>query len=269
MITIVTINRNNASGLEKTIASVIGQSFIDYEFIIIDGASTDGSVDVIKRVNPGYSNIRWISEPDSGIYNAMNKGVSMATGEYLLFLNSGDSFASNSVVNEIIPFLDGVVDILLGRVNVVKAGEIVSTSKLLSERDLSLYNLYLQGIPHQASLIKRELLIKDPYDESLKINADWKFFVKSIIMDNANVMTIPNVIADYDGEGLSSTNMELLLEERERAFRELMPPRIAEDYLAVFPHYYEVKRVKWLLEHKKLYNIYRCFCSVCIKIIHK
>lgn len=263
-LSVITINRNNVEGLKKTIGSVLHQSVCDFEYIVVDGASTDGAVEYLKALP--QDRVIWKSEPDKGIYNAMNKGVSMATGEYLLFLNSGDSFASNSVVNEINPLLDGDVDILLGRVNVVKAGEIVSTSRLLSERDMSLFNIYLQGIPHQASLIKRELLIKDPYDESLKINADWKSFFKSIIMDNANVMTIPNVIADYDGEGLSSTNMELLLEEREKAFRELMPPRIAEDYLAVFPHYYEVKRVTWLLEHPTWYKLYRALASLGIKI---
>ena len=100
MITVITINRNNRNGLQKTVESVASQSYKDYEYVIIDGASTDGSVDIIKRYSETGA-INWVSEPDSGIYNAMNKGISKATGEYLLFLNSGDCFSDSSVLEKI------------------------------------------------------------------------------------------------------------------------------------------------------------------------
>ena len=88
ILSIITINLNNREGLRKTIESVVNQTFQDFEFIVIDGASTDGSVEVIQD----YPRINyWISEPDTGIYNAMNKGIAKATGEYCLFLNSGDT----------------------------------------------------------------------------------------------------------------------------------------------------------------------------------
>ena len=95
---IVTINRNNASGLEKTMQSVASQTFKDFEYIIIDGASTDASVDVIKAREADFAHIKWMSEPDSGIYNAMNKGIRMATGDYVQFLNSGDCLAAPDVM---------------------------------------------------------------------------------------------------------------------------------------------------------------------------
>lgn len=262
---IITINRNNAAGLGQTISSVLAQSCTDYEYIIVDGASTDTSVDVIVELCSGRANVRWVSEPDSGIYNAMNKGVAMACGEYVLFLNSGDTFAGNEVMSAM-DSETGVEEIVIGRVNVVKEGKIVSTSPVLSNDDLTLYNIYLRGIPHQAAFIKRDLLVRCPYDESLKINSDWKFFVQEIVLDGVSVKTVPVIIADYDGEGISSTNMDMLLAEREKVFREIVPARIAADYLAVAPHYYEVVRVKWLLAHPLFYKVYRMWSSLGLKL---
>ena len=264
---IITINRNNAEGLESTILSVLNQSCADYEYIIVDGASTDTSVDVISRLCNHRTNIKWISEPDSGIYNAMNKGVAMSAGDYLLFLNSGDTFSDNEVLSMMEP--ETVTeDIVIGRVNVVKEGKAVSTSPALSNKDLTLYDIYLWGIPHQAAFIKRDLLVRCPYDENLVINSDWKFFVQMIVLDNVPVKTVPGIVADYDGEGISSTNMDMLLQEREKVFREIIPAKIADNYLAIFPHYYEVKRMKWLLEHKGFYRVYRMFCTLGIKLLH-
>lgn len=98
-LTIITINLNNKAGLQTTIDSVIAQTYKDFEWIIIDGGSTDGSKELIEK----YTNYikYWVSEPDKGIYNAMNKGIKVAEGEYLQFLNSGDSLFSNSVLSDI------------------------------------------------------------------------------------------------------------------------------------------------------------------------
>ena len=264
-ISIITINRNNASGLRATIESVLHQTSQDFEYIIIDGASTDKSVEIVKAATEKHK-IKWISEPDSGIYNAMNKGVRMATGDYVIFLNSGDTFANEKVLEEIQPLLDGS-EFVIGRVNVTKNGKIVQTSKNLGNQDLSLYNLYLYGIPHQAAFIKKELLERNPYDESLIINADWKSFVHEIVLRNASVRLSPLIISNYDGEGFSSTHMEELLIEREKVFKELLPPRISSDYLQVFPHYYELKRVQWLLNHPLFYRFYRATTSLGMMIM--
>src|ERR1700741_3090435 len=100
-ISIITINYNDKTGLEKTISSVAGQSYADYEFIVIDGGSTDGSVEVIKKHESKIS--EWVSENDSGIFNAQNKGANKATGNYLLFLNSGDVLADKDVLKSVEP----------------------------------------------------------------------------------------------------------------------------------------------------------------------
>ena len=96
-LSIITINRNNAKGLEKTIQSVASQTFKDFEYVIIDGASTDDSVDVIKKYEASFAYLKWVSEPDKGIYNAMNKGICRSSGEYVMILNSGDIIATKSV----------------------------------------------------------------------------------------------------------------------------------------------------------------------------
>ena len=104
---IITINYNNADGLRRTIESVVSQTFDDYEYVIIDGGSTDGSVDVIKEYENKIS--YWVSEKDGGIYNAMNKGVKASNGEYLIFMNSGDVFYRDKVLEDIMPYLLTVI----------------------------------------------------------------------------------------------------------------------------------------------------------------
>ena len=118
-LSIITINRNNASGLEKTMASVLRQTHQDIEYIVVDGASTDNSVDVIKSFS-NDSRLRWISERDNGIYNAMNKGIRMATSEYIMILNSGDYLRDADTIQQMSQSLAqlGRPDIMYG--NIIK-----------------------------------------------------------------------------------------------------------------------------------------------------
>ena len=112
LLTIITVNLNNYIGLSKTVESVIGQTFKDFEFIVIDGGSNDGSIEVIKKFarNINY----WISESDKGIYNAMNKGIQKAQGQYSLFLNSGDSLYNSGVLQAVSQYLTGEFDLICG-----------------------------------------------------------------------------------------------------------------------------------------------------------
>ena len=107
LLSIITINRNNASGLEKTIRSVFSQVRDDFEYIVVDGASSDESVDVIRRYAELFGNrLKWVSESDKGIYCAMNKGIGMASGEYLQFLNSGDCLVADTVIDKMFVALE-------------------------------------------------------------------------------------------------------------------------------------------------------------------
>lgn len=261
-ISIITVNLNNAAGLERTLNSVLEQTYQEIEHIIVDGGSTDESVDVIKRyvqkaesLKPRAKSIIWSSEPDKGIYDGMNKGVRKASGEYLYFLNSGDVLADKNVIADIMKQL-GDADIVVGRVNCVSNGTIVGQTPLLSESDMSMYQMYLHGINHQSAIIRRSIQLEHLYDASLKIGADWKFFVEAIVLGGAMVKFVDSIFANYDVSGVSS-NTAQLRQEREKILGDILPERIARDYLAIAPHYYEVIRVEWLLRHPFWYKLYR------------
>lgn len=223
-LSVITINYNNAEGLRKTVESVSAQTFCgDVEYIIVDGGSTDGSKDIITAHSGLLAS--WVSEPDSGIYNAMNKGVRMACGDYCLFMNSGDSFHSGDVLQKAIPLLDGT-EFIIGRYMLIDSGELTSI-----EEPLTMMRFYTESVPHQATFIRRDLLLEEPYDESLRIVGDWKFFTKKLIVENLPYKFVDLVIADYDCHGVSSTDVAQVQKERAKVYGELFPPRVMTDYL--------------------------------------
>jgi len=224
LFSVITINYNNRIGLQKTINSVIEQSFDDYEYIVIDGGSSDGSKDVLVANDPYIS--YWVSEKDDGIYHAMNKGVAHANGSYCIFMNSGDCFYSRDVL-ERVAALDVKDDILVGDVVSNIDGKVIPTK---STRELSLYHLFSASIPHQASFIRTGLLKKYPYDETLRITSDWKFFLQTIIFDNCSFNYVDVIVAEYDSEGISSHNPEEMLLEKEKVLSVMIPHRILLDY---------------------------------------
>lgn len=270
-LSIITVNYNNAAGLKRTLDSAASQTCREFEHIIIDGGSIDNSVNVIKeyvrQVESGKWNVEsvvWSSEPDKGIYDAMNKGVKKASGEYLYFLNGGDCLASPTALESMVEHLADY-DIVIGRVYFSVTGKRISTSPLLSEKDMSLYNMYLRGINHQSAFVKRELLVQTPYDTSVKMGADWKFFVQAIVLGGATVKFIDCIFADFDRTGLSA-DTQAIRKERVEILSTFIPERIARDYIAIEPHYYEVVRVEWLLRHPLWYRIYRGWTTLGRKI---
>lgn len=222
-ISIITINRNNAEGLRKTIESVVGQTESPFEFIVIDGASTDDSVEVIQS----YSNhiTYWTSEPDTGVYNAMNKGVAAAHGEWCIFMNSGDAFASPTVL-EHIRLSRADADIICG--NTIQLYD--HPIKCTAAPEVTLEYLFNHPIHHQSSLSRRSLLVKHPFDESLKIVADRKFFLQSLILDNCSYQAVDIDIAHYDVHGISSVHGMEREMEYARVLEDLFPIRIRLDY---------------------------------------
>jgi glycosyltransferase involved in cell wall biosynthesis len=274
-ISIITINYNDAEGLGKTLTSVAAQTYTNIEHIIIDGGSTDSSVEVIREYeqslisspSPFASRLKWISEPDKGIYDAMNKGVAKSSGEYLLFLNGGDALASPTAIEDVIPYLNDT-DFVIGRSYFSNEGKQCGASPLLSEKDMSMYYMYLHGINHQSAFIRRNLLIDTPYDTNVRISADWLFFVQTIVMQSATVKFVDLFFSDFDLTGVSSNNA-VVLKEREEVLKKLLPERIARDYIQIAPHYYEVIRLQWLLNHPICYKIYRSFTTLCRKVLGK
>lgn len=219
-LSVITINYNNRDGLRKTIESVVNQTFQDFEYIIIDGGSTDGSVDVIKKY---FGRIDyWVSEPDKGIYNAMNKGINVAKGEYCIFMNSGDSFYDNDVYKNVNINLDGT-DIIYGN-TLESNGNIVWHKK-----EMTFKTLYYGSLCHQSVFIKTELLKKHHYDESLRIVSDWKFFLQTLVLDNCTYKGIDMFISVYDVSGLTYSNYEFFGKERIMVVEQMFPVRVLDD----------------------------------------
>ena len=207
-VNIVTINLNNKDGLEKTIKSVVEQTYFDkVNYIVIDGESTDGSVDVIKNYDDKITH--WVSEKDDGVYNAMNKGVDLCNGEYVLFLNSGDYFHDNKVIEDVYEELD--TDIVYGALN-VHAGKrqyIINDDYYLNK-----------GLPHPSTFTKTELLRENKFNEDYKIISDWIFFYETIYLKRTNYKRLNRVISDFFIGGISS-NAKSCNQEKERYLKSL------------------------------------------------
>lgn len=223
-ISIITINFNNLQGLKKTIRSVICQDYQNIEYIIIDGGSTDGSAEFIQS-QQNYISF-WVSERDKGIYDAMNKGVKKAIGDYCLFLNSGDCLHNTNSISEFVSQLSGE-DLLMGRVRCIPSGRIAYDD---ISYPFTMLDFYLGSpVPHPACLIRRSLFDNRLYDENLRIVSDWKFFLETIVFDNCSYKIVDTVVSDFEEEGVSSNRSKCNI-ERENVLREKLPPAILMDY---------------------------------------
>lgn len=261
---IITINYNNKEGLSRTINSVVNQvnqTSKDYEYIIIDGGSTDGSLDVINQYSDNIT--FWVSEKDNGVYHAMNKGVAQAHGDYLIFMNSGDCFHSSEALSSITEYQE---DIICGK---VLKGDSTKPSGH-NKPTITLVDLMRRSLPHQAMFIKRELLIKHPYDEKYKILSDWKFCIETLIFDNCSFRNTDVIIADYDTSGISTNSNGLLPKEREQILQEMFPPRIISDYQRLAPVDDELLDQSILLTQTiRARNLVKCFSNIVIRFINK
>ena len=223
-LSIITINWNNREGLRATMENVLGQSARDqFEYVVVDGGAPDGSGEMLASEYAGRLD-KWTSQPIKPIYRKMNMGVEMATGDYLLFLNSGDALNDTDVVRDVLPHLDGTHDLVIGTIMEGKRRTRVPD-------DITYLWMYKSSIPHNGAFIKRELLVKHPYDENLTIVSDWKFFLQALILDNCSYKLIDRDIAYFDQTGISSTRPLQVEEERRKVLDDLVPARINDDYL--------------------------------------
>lgn len=207
-VSIVTINYNNKEGLCKTIDSVVCQTYKDYEWIVIDGGSSDGSKALIEQYGGHFS--FWCSEPDKGIYNAMNKGIAQAHGDYLLFLNSGDCLHDNEVLAKF-NSLNSNVDIIAG----ISVSQETGEPMKVFDEDI-LRQLYYDSLNHQATFIKRSLFEKHKYNEENKIASDWEFFVQTILIDGCSYEYSSIIVADFDTTGISNQSQWVKTQKQER-----------------------------------------------------
>ncbi len=213
-LSIITINYNNKEGLKKTLDSIFHQSFQDFEYIIIDGSSTDGGKEIIEENSEKIN--YWVSEPDKGVYHAMNKGIKAAKGEYLLFLNSGDGLYNEKTLENLIPLLH-TEDIITGNLNFISdKNNFIGISQV----QISFIHMYKDTIWHPCSFIKKEAFKKtEMYDENLKICADWKWFLLAIYKYHLTYKKIDLTVSKFFLDGISSSeeNTSLIVKERQDA----------------------------------------------------
>lgn len=198
-LSIVTINRNNGAGLYKTLRSVERLDMKDRELIVVDGDSTDGSAEIARDFSHIIDTL--IAEPDDGIYAAMNKGARATAGEWVIFMNSGDSFAAPDALNDL-PFEDS--DIIHGQARAYPAGHVREYASTLWKG---------MTFCHQAALTRRGWITRFPFDESRRVVADWEFFVKCE-RERARFHSVDRVIAEVDDTGLSYGDAIVLATER-------------------------------------------------------
>lgn len=219
---IITINFNNKAGLQKTIDSVITQTFKDYEWIIIDGGSTDGSKELIEK----YANhiTYWVSEPDKGIYNAMNKGILQAKGEYFLFLNSGDCLYDIFTL-ERFNQRENTEDVIYGNAIVVDStGNEVS--KWHNPENLKLSYFWGHGLNHQATFMKKRCFEKFMYNENNKIVSDTELFML-LLYNSYSFAKYDSYVAKFDNTGISFTTK---YNEYDGMVNRILPQGVKEDY---------------------------------------
>ena len=294
-LSIITINYNNAEGLRKTLASVAAQTYPNIEHIIVDGNSTDGSVDVIREyestlassLSPLASRLKWLSEPDKGIYNAMNKGIEIALGkrvvnddhssspianspspiadtEYIQILNSGDLLASEDVTYKMVCQLnqyDESVGILYGNmIKVNAAGKVVGKS---GYTEYSLRQFYRSTLNHDCAYIRKDLFEEyGLYDENLKIVSDWKWYLQAIGLGRVKPAYVDIDVTIFDDGGISETQLDKRYDERRQVLEELLPPAILWDYDT---HAFEMEQMN-RLHRWKLYPLVYFIERVCFKL---
>ena len=255
-LSIVTINYNNAEGLRKTMESVLAQTYTEIEYIIVDGASIDGSVDVIRELATRPT-IKWVSEKDTGIYNAMNKGIRMATGEYIEILNSGDILFDANVTQRMIEHLDQInaqnenpIGILYGNMIKVNAqGKVVGKS---GYTEYSLRQFYSSTLNHDCAYILKDLFEEyGLYDEQLKIVSDWKWYLQVIGLGRVKPEYVDIDVTIFDDGGISETNLALRNAERRKVMEEVLPPAVLWDYDT---HAFEMEQMK-RLRRWKMYGL--------------
>lgn len=211
-LSIITINYNNLKGLQRTVESVVNQTWQEFEYIIIDGGSTDGSAEYIESQKEHFD--YWVSEPDKGIYNAMNKGIAKASGEYLLFLNSGDHLNDSTGLEKNNIFLKdkdliyfNIKEIRDKSFRIKKSPDVITFSYMVKD-----------SIPHQSTFIRKSLFNSiGLYDEKLEIVSDWKFFIIALGKYKATYLYVDDDFSTFYIGGISShnDNYQKMLKEKE------------------------------------------------------
>lgn len=222
-LSIITVNLNNREGLQRTIDSVVGQTFTDYEWIVIDGDSTDGSRELIEQYADHFA--YWCSEPDKGIYNAMNKGIAHAKGEWLQFLNSGDWLYEDTTLEKVFS-KEYEADVLYGDLILRLKNDKIAYRNYPDKLNIKFF--YDHALGHQASFYNFSIFINNDYNENHKIVSDWEFTLK-LYSENHKFYHIPIYIAVFTTDGISSTLEDENIKERKRVLLNYVPSYFKQD----------------------------------------
>lgn len=206
IVTIITVCRNHAQELERTIRSVESQTWQEREYLVIDGASTDDTLDVIKAHEASIT--RRVSEPDQGIYDAMNKGVRMARGEWVIFMNAGDTFASDDTLQRVFGSPQNA-DVIYG--DVIK-GELVKKAEAPR-------NAHRMFYCHQSAFVRTRCLREFPFDIRHRMSADFKQ-VKQLYLSGKTFLQLDFPVANFDTQGVSNRNRSAGLYDNIQVIRE-------------------------------------------------
>lgn len=253
-ISVITINRNNRDGLRKTMQSVLEQDFDNFEYIVVDGASDDGSVEVIKEYEERFKQqgriaFQYESKLDKGIFNAMNKGIVKSKGEYLLFLNSGDYLVAGNVLSSFAR-LGAKEDYVSGDIKIYINGR-EEIRKNPEKVDFLFF--YSNALHHQATFIKRATFdVFGMYNEDNKIASDWEHSLRSIVVGGASYRHIELTVSYFNIYGVSSNEefRSISAQEERHVFLSLMP-----EYVLNALEYYRNEEREWK-EKQKIYEEY-------------
>ena len=249
-LSVITINYNNCEGLKRSIESVLCQQFTDYEYIIIDGGSVDGSKEYIENHSDQLA--WWISENDKGVYNAMNKGIVRSKGEYLLFLNSGDYFCDEFILSKLFsrPITHDIIygDILWDVKGALREGKFP---------DKLTFDFFTKhSLPHQSSLIRKALFLTiGLYDENFTIISDWIFFILAIYKFNCSYIHVqlPISVCNRNGISCDKANWERIVSDREKVIQTHFSA-FAFEYESIISdrnELIEIKRMFWYRIHNR------------------
>lgn len=257
-LSIITVNLNNRDGLKRTIDSVINQSFTDYEWIVIDGGSTDGSRELIEQYQDHFT--YWCSEPDKGIYNAMNKGISHAKGQWLQFLNSGD-WLYESTTLEMVFAKEYDADVLYGDAACPKSD---GFSIWKSPSDITVSFLYEYAICHQSMFFQRRIFEFHSYDENNKICSDWVLYYK-LAIENYIMQYIPLIVSTYEGNGISEKEFNYATYERQKILEEITPFHLRKDLIKLC----DARKKEQFINSHRTYRMIFNIAKLKIKTAHK
>lgn len=254
-ISIVTVVFNAGKTIEQTIESVVNQTYKNIEYIIIDGGSTDGTIDIVKKYEDRIA--YWVSEPDNGIYDAMNKGIDMATGEWIYFIGADDCLFDYDTLNGVSKFMSFEDDILCGCVYLIEKER--TFIQLLQGGDLSKEEVYSGRMsPHQGMFVRSKLMKANFFDIRYKIGADFNFFIK-MNLENRNIKYIKNVIAFFSNEGISS-DIKILYKD----FHVILTNyHIKKDHIDDFKTNFQIspmrKNLKYIIKKMGLLGIFKLY----------